>query len=77
MTLFEWLSIFAYFSQLGAIVWGIRTMGRSAELRDQAHERRHEETMLVLRQQGEALTHMGAGIERTGQGIERLLERPT
>ena len=45
MSTFEFWSLAAYFSQLGAIVWGIWTIKHASDLRDRAHERRHTESM--------------------------------
>ena len=51
------------------ITWGIWTMKRASELRDRAHEGRHEESMTALRtliEQGDGSRHaLRALIERT------------
>ena len=56
--------------QAGVVGSGIRSVARMGERREQQHAERHEETMEVLRQQGEALRML---IERTapGKGEER------
>ncbi len=52
-------------AQCGLIAWGIKKMDASNQRRERQEaqaEARHEETMLVLQQQGEALRTL---IERT------------
>lgn len=44
------------------IGWGIRSMSRMGDKREAQHQARHEEVMVALQQQGEALRAL---IERT------------
>ena len=60
MTLFEWLSIVTYFTQLGAILWGINEMRKSNDNRAASNE-------LML--------SMAAGIREQSAGIRAILER--
>ena len=68
MNTVEFWSLVAYFSQLGAIVWGIWTMKHASDLRDRAHERRHTESMTALR----TLIEHG---DESRQALRALLER--
>jgi len=68
MSTFELWSLVAYFSQLGAILWGIWTMKYASELRDRVHDRRHTESMTALR----TLIEQG---DESRRALRALLER--
>ena len=71
MSLFEWLSIIAYFAQLGLIYYGLRRMEQTGQRRDRQLDemlRQSEESRVALRE-------IGAGIREQSAGIRALLER--
>lgn len=64
MTPFEQWSLIAYFSQLGAILWGLWLMREAGQRRDKQLD------ILI-----EGLREQSAGIRTAVQGVEKLLER--
>ena len=69
-------------AQCGLIAWGIKKMDASNQRRERQEaqaEARHEETMLALRQQGEALRTSNAetmlALQQQGEALRTLIER--
>ena len=71
MTLFEWLSISAYYAQLLLIFYGLRWMELTGARRDKQVEQQGE----ALKDIGKALEQQGKALEDIGAGIRELLVR--
>ncbi len=65
------VALFVGLVQAGLLYYGIHFMRRSADHRDA----QHQETMLALKQQGEALAQQGEALKQQGEALRALIAR--